>query len=112
MKSFLFSTMALGSAIAASASTCEDAAGNKGDCKPGLEFCGTPFANAPSYHLMDQHVSLNLLERMPLYPLLQEECVTVVAASATLQHRSPSAVDISLSLLYPFLTESQHNYRT
>ena len=24
-------------------------------CYPGNEYCGTPFANAPTYHLMDQH---------------------------------------------------------
>jgi hypothetical protein len=25
------------------------------DCVPGHEWCGQPYANAPQYHLMDQH---------------------------------------------------------
>ena len=26
-----------------------------GPCGPGNEFCGKPFEDAPTYHLMDQH---------------------------------------------------------
>lgn len=34
---------------------CIDEEGHSGPCEPGREFCGEPFANAPVYHLMDQH---------------------------------------------------------
>ena len=34
---------------------CIDATGASGPCEPGREFCGAPFDNAPTYHLMDQH---------------------------------------------------------
>ena len=28
-----------------------------GPCYPGTEFCGKPFTNAPTFHLMDQHAA-------------------------------------------------------
>ena len=38
------------------ASQCIDRDGRSGNCAPGREFCGEPYgADAPQYHLMDQH---------------------------------------------------------
>lgn len=36
--------------------TCFDKpGGTSGDCAPGFEFCGEPFEDAPTFHIMDQH---------------------------------------------------------
>lgn len=43
------------------ASTCIDEEGNSGPCMPGREFCGKPFTNAPSYHLMDRELAEHAL---------------------------------------------------
>lgn len=39
----------------AHSSTCTAPTGESGPCAPGNEYCGTPFLNAPAYHLMNQH---------------------------------------------------------
>ncbi|KAH8080327.1 beta-fructofuranosidase [Aureococcus anophagefferens] len=53
-------TLVLASAAASEellwTTTCFDKpGGTSGDCAPGFEFCGEPFEDAPTFHIMDQH---------------------------------------------------------
>ena len=47
MKVFVLSMMMI---VTINASTCLN-----GPCAPGNDFCGVPFENAPTFHLMSQH---------------------------------------------------------